>query len=486
MKLLTTLTLLGALTAAPAIAAQDASADAATQTRIARVEHGLLDPVVVAGQPWPTATLADRMRQLHVPGLSVTVIDGGRIAWTRSYGLADAQTGRPLTTETALQTGSLSKPVAAVLAMRLREAGRLDLDADVAGVLPLKSDHPITTRALLSHTAGLPGGGFTGYDAQGPLPTPSQILRGESPAQNPPVSVTGSPVYRYSSLGYVALQQVLAPSGADDFATLAQRLVLRPLAMTRSFFAAAPVGGQAAAVAHGHDLAGTPLPGGFRRHPELAAAGLWSTSEDMARLLIAVDRASRGESPGFLRAESARALLTPVGEGYGLGFELDGSGLAETVGHSGSNVGYKALMLIHPRTGQGAVVLTNGDGGWPLIEALVRAIAAEYRWPDRQPIERAVAAPSLAWYDRYVGRYSVSGLILEISRDGDKLMLAGPPLGDRPVQLLPSGEHRFFIREKDAQLKLDPSDEGPVRTLTFIDGRPRPGRRVEGAAAGTP
>ena len=63
------------------------------------------------------------MQNLLVPGVSIAFIDGGRIAWTRTYGLADPATGRPVSTDTLFQAASISKPVAAMAALYMVEEG---------------------------------------------------------------------------------------------------------------------------------------------------------------------------------------------------------------------------------------------------------------------------------------------------------------------------------------------------------------------------
>jgi hypothetical protein len=128
------------------------------------------------------------------------------------------------------------------------------------------------------------------------------------------------------------------------------------------------------------------------------------------------------------------------------------------------------------------VILTNGDYGTTLIAELMRAIAAEYGWEDWRPVERAAIPAKMALFDRYTGSYAVSNVVLRVERRGDKLMLAGPPLGPEPVELIPAGDADFFVREKDATLHFDTDGAGPVRTITFVDGRPRPGRRIDPAA----
>ena len=132
--------------------------------------------------------------------------------------------------------------------------------------------------------------------------------------------------------------------------------------------------------------------------------------------------------------------------------------------------------------GQGVVILTNGDYGATLIAELMRANAVEYGWQDWRQIERAAVPANVALFDRFAGSYAVSNVTLRVERRGDRLYLSGPPLGPEAVELIPAGDADFFVREKDATLHFDADGDGPVRTLTFVDGRQRPGRRIDTAA----
>jgi CubicO group peptidase (beta-lactamase class C family) len=456
--------------------------------RIARIENGLRQAVVVRGAPERTMRLADRMRALEVPGLSIAVINHGAVEWSRAYGVADVSTGRPVTTDTLFQAASISKPVTAVGLMRLAAAGELNLDEDVNRRLrdwkvPAAdgvTNKFITPRMLLSHTAGMPEIGMDGYAADGPLPSLLQVLRGAAPATNPPARIESAPGerYAYSSLGYAVLQQYASDVTGRPFGALLDASVLKPAGMTSSVFTQSLPPSLSQRAALGHELDGSVTPGGWRRYPELAAAGLWTTATDLAKFAIAIQHAAQGTDTRLLTQKQAETMLTPVRGDYGLGFELDHDGREKAFHHSGSNRGYKALMFAYERTGQGAVILTNGDGGWPLIEEVMRSIAAEYRWEDFHPIARAAVRPNLTLFDRFVGDFNVSNVVLHVSRKDDQIFLSGPPLGPDPVELIPSGDYDFFIREKDATLHFDEPANGPVQTLTFVDGRPRPGVRT--------
>src|SRR5205807_1617023 len=92
---------------------------------------------------------------------------------------------------------------------------------------------------------------------------------------------------------------------------------------------------------------GIELPGGWRVIPELAAGGMWSTPTDLAKLLLAISRAFRGDDNRLLDREMIRAMLTPLDPGpYGFGGALGGSGRGLVLMKRGQNMGYQGYMLI--------------------------------------------------------------------------------------------------------------------------------------------
>ena len=158
--------------------------------RIQHVTSGLIGGVVLSGQEHATHTLADRMKALNVPGVSIAVIHEGKIEWARGFGVRELG-GAPVNAETMFQAGSISKPVAAMAALRLVQEGKLSLDADVNTYLTswkfpgdtIGGGKTITLRELLTHTAGTTVHGFPGYAQKEPVPTLVQVLNGEKPAQ---------------------------------------------------------------------------------------------------------------------------------------------------------------------------------------------------------------------------------------------------------------------------------------------------------------
>src|SRR5687768_8345715 len=97
--------------------------------QIKRVEHGLLPPVLIKGEPsW---SLEERMKHWKAPGLSVAVVKDFKIDWARGYGVKDIETKEPVTTETLFQAGSISKPVAAMVALKRVQDGKIALDENI-------------------------------------------------------------------------------------------------------------------------------------------------------------------------------------------------------------------------------------------------------------------------------------------------------------------------------------------------------------------
>ncbi len=109
--------------------------EATHDERIARVERGLRIADPSNSGNVLTTGIRSRMEALAVPGVSVVVIDRGSIAWARGYGVREAGGSDPVTPATRFQAASISKPVTALAALRLVDAGVLDLDADVNDTL---------------------------------------------------------------------------------------------------------------------------------------------------------------------------------------------------------------------------------------------------------------------------------------------------------------------------------------------------------------
>jgi CubicO group peptidase (beta-lactamase class C family) len=314
-----------------------------------------------------TRAVPPSLRAAHVPGAAVALVHGARVAWARGFGSAGA--GAAVTPDTRLQVGSLSKPVTAWAVVA---SGVLPLDAPLVDRMrpwPLRHSaqdaRGITARRLLSHTAGLSVEGYEGVAPPATLPSTAASLAGRGPAGAATavrrVDRPGTR-WRYSGGGYTLLQDAIEQVTGDRFARWAGEAVLRPLGMNASGFGWPPHGDGPAAI--GHDVDGHPVPG--YRYAELAAAGLASSARDMGRFAAALLR-------GGATVAALGAPQPATGGHWGLGLET--SRLADgtrVVSHEGVNRGWHARLVVYPDLGWAFVVLTNGDGGSAVADAVQR------------------------------------------------------------------------------------------------------------------
>jgi CubicO group peptidase (beta-lactamase class C family) len=407
------LAIIGSLFVLPVLRAQDNAASGGNsdfEQRIQRVVNGLRPAIADAsGRPM---RLVDRMNELHVPGVSIAVIHGGLIQ-ARGFGAATIG-GPPVTPETLFQAASISKPVTAVAALALVQAGKLDLDGDVNLSLknwkiPVNSftnQSKVTLRRLLNHSAGITVPYFPGYPAGAPIPSLGDVLNGAPlwcrvltrfelsahewfalcpPANTAPVVVDHEPGARfeYSSGGYTVVQQLLIDVTDKPFPKLLEEVVLKPFEMIHSSFLQPLPKNDAEIAATPYRATGAPVPGGPHTYPELAAAGLWTTPTDVAHFALGVLDAWTGRDTSVLSQATTLRMLTPGLGGYGLGPIVLGASPHRRFLHAGVNDGFVSSMIVF-ENGDGAVIMTNGARGGQLASEIMHSIAAEYEWPDGQ------------------------------------------------------------------------------------------------------
>lgn len=342
------------------------------------------------------APLVQRMAESRVPAVSIAYIEGGRVKWTRAYGVAVSGTTTPATPDTRFQAASMSKAVAAAGALRLVDRGRLTLDEDVATRLrswrlPAEPHPgPISLRQLLSHTAGLNVSGYPGYARDKPVPGVVRLLDGKSPANTAAMRRFAAPGAQmaYSGGGYTVAQLLMSDVTRTGFGPWMARTLLRPAGMARATFDQRPPRD----AAHGHGVDGTPLAGGSHIYPELAAAGLWSTPSDYGRFLIALQNSWQGTPGALLKPATMREMATPVLADYALGVTVTRVGGRVAISHGGGNAGYRCRFVAFlDGAREGVVIMTNSDNGAALVAAIHFTLARAYGWPDVSgpPIARA-------------------------------------------------------------------------------------------------
>lgn len=342
-------------------------------------------------------TLAVRMAELNVPGVSVAFIEDGKVKWIRTYGVATAG-GPPVTPTTLFQAASMSKAVASAAALRLVEQGRLKLDEDVNLRLkawkvpdsPYTAQKKVTLRELLSHTAGMTVSGFPGYVAGKPVPDVIQILNGSPPSNTPAIRSFETPGhYAYSGGGYTVAQLMIVEAGGKPYPALLKDLILRPAGMRESTFDQPLPPGRLPQAASGHGVRGLVIEGARNTYPEYAAASLWTTPSDYGRFFIGLQNAYAGRPHALISQASAREMMTPVDANYGLGLQLGRWGGHPYIQHGGGNEGFTCNSFAFlDGARQGVVVMTNATAGTVVAQDILRALVTAYGWGEPDPATR--------------------------------------------------------------------------------------------------
>lgn len=294
------------------------------------------------------------MAEHEVPGISVALLRPDGTTELHGCGVLSTQEAEPVTPDTLFQVGSISKHVTAFATLRLAAEGRLGLDDSVNRHLTSwqladldSAPGEVTIRHLLGHLAGLARHRSVGFRPDEELPTLLDLLEGTEAVATPRVSrqlVPGT-TFRKSSTHYWVLQQLLEDVTGESFQTLMHRLVLGPVEMTGSSFDQSFPHTAGRPVALGHHARGVALGGGWRNRAHLAAAGLWTTAEDIAKLARQVRCSVLGRPGALLPADLARQLLaTHPGSFYGLGTIVDEHGEDAEFGHGG-----EPMRLLEPR-----------------------------------------------------------------------------------------------------------------------------------------
>ena len=292
---------------------------------------------------------------------------GWQIADLTSDGLRLARGGMaapgvPVNDQTLFQVASCSKTVTALAVFTLIRDGYFELHAPVNAYLKRwqltgpRSDRT-TIADLLSHTAGTNVHGFMGYGADDEIPGVVDILNGQHPATSPAIRKQRRLFKRfeYSGGGTTILQCLIEDVAGESFRQYAAEHVLNPIGATAATFELEPRSSHA----NGYLEDGTPIPGGFVRHPESAAAGLWASATDLVRIMRSILISLNGDSAAILPAHLARQMITPVTPRVAHGVFVEPG---KTIGHDGRNEGFESAMIADLVSGRVRAGVTNQNG----------------------------------------------------------------------------------------------------------------------------
>ena len=439
---------------------------------ISQVESGLLPAVITNKDSLPEMNIYDRMDYYKVPGVSIAVINDGKIEWAKGYGYFTYDTIHKIDASTRFQAASISKPVAAFAALTFVQEGLLDLDRDVNQDLKswqvpgnkFTAEEKVTLRRLISHTAGLTVHGFGGYAFDNEVPSIVQVLNGENPANSDPIlpdTIPGA-IYRYSGGGFTVMQLLLCDISGKSFPEIMEERVLSKIEMNNSTYLQPLPDALSAFAAVAHRSDGSPIAGNWHTYPEMAAAGLWTTPTDLAKFAIELYESLAGESNLILSQEMVEQMLTEEKDGYGLGIGLGGKNDSIRFGHGGSNEGFKCNMIFYSKLGKGAVIMTNGDQGGILVGEIFRAISETYNWDIYKPKYREISYPGSDALQEYTGTFEFEpGYSAIVTVSGNSVIIK-QLWDEQEYHYWPEKKDTFFSKRSDQELVFKRNEEEEI------------------------
>jgi CubicO group peptidase (beta-lactamase class C family) len=310
-------------------------------------------------------SLAGRLPSLidsaGIPGMSMAYLEKGKVVWTKGFGVRSAGNKAPVDENTVFEAASLSKPVVAYAALKLVDAGLLDLDRPLREYIdiPELADpraNRITTRMVLSHTTGLQ----------------NERINDE------PLALAFNPgeKFRYSGEGFQILQRALEAMTKERLDKLSRRLVFDPLGMTRSAFVWSEEFTGNAAVGHG-DFKSVRTP--TRPKRPRAASSLHTTAHDYALFVRAIMRREGLASRTFNQMMTPHVRVGPGAE-WGLGWSLVTSDSGRVLFHWGdnSNSGFTAFVLIDPVRETAVLYFANSATGLGIMRRMAALVGGSH------------------------------------------------------------------------------------------------------------
>lgn len=329
------------------------------------------------------ARLAALVREHHVCGAQLAVHHGGRTVAVE-LGELEHRGGRPITRDTAVPVGSITKSFTATLAMVLVADGDLDIDEPVGTHLPELDElgDVLTLRQLLSHTAGFAGGPDSTDLSSGSLRRyAADHCRRRNLVLPPGIG------FSYSNMGYILTGRLIEEITGMSWAEAMESILLRPLGITPAFACpglAAPGAIRPVATGHSVNLAlGRTQPVRQSLAPAEAPAGALAVS---AMDLVALGRMHlRPGVPGVLPADQAELMRRPVpaaapfglADAWGLGLAVFHGATGDWVGHDGNADGTACYLRVDPAGGWVVALTANTNTGIGLWQELLGRLPAE-------------------------------------------------------------------------------------------------------------
>jgi CubicO group peptidase (beta-lactamase class C family) len=407
------------------------------------VSESTLDPALVAEIE---AFVEQEMAEQGIPGVSIGIVKDGEVAYVKGFGVADVDSGEPITSQSLFHLASVSKTAVATALLQLVEQGKVDLDDPVVDYLPYfeladERFSQITIRQMLSHTSGM--GDVADYEWDNPVFDDAAAERYVHSLSNETLLAAPGEGFHYSSMAFDVLGDLIAKVSGQPFEEYVQEHIFTPLGMENTTFLFEEANPGLLTSPHVLDEEGNVIVSEVFPYNRMHAPSstLHSNAEDMARYALA--HINRGELDGvrILETESYDELwsnvastgweewMGPIMADYGLGWTVGSLGGHDILSHGGADVGYNARLLIAPSESVGLIVMSNivdQSAGivpallisQPLIPQLLGVDSGNETSAEEPAIDPELVAQIDAYIEEMMAGNGLPGFALGVVKDG--------------------------------------------------------------------
>ena len=412
------------------------------------------------------------------PGATVIVVKDGKPVFRKAYGAANLDSKTPMTPDTVLRLGSITKQFTAVAILMLADEGKLALNDPITRFFP---DYPtggkvITVEHLLTHTSGIAS--FTGkpnYVAN--MAKDLRVSQMIDNFKNDPLQFEPGTDYRYNNSGYFLLGAIIEKVSGQTYASFLEQRIFTPLGMKDTAYEGSERGKAPRAAGYSAKEKGYGPTAPLSMTQPYAAGALVSTVDDLARWDAAI-AAGKLLKPATWKLAFTPYMLTPEkSTEYGYGWHVGTLQGTPVIDHGGGINGFRTYALRLPEQKIFVAVLANADSGNADPGVLAKKAAAlAMGKPFIEPKEIALDAKAL---DAFAGVYDTDGPEKRsiANRDGTLMMARG----DRaPVALKAYSKNGFFVPGTLARFEFERDAQGKASHIT-VDNE---GNRVRSARIG--
>jgi CubicO group peptidase (beta-lactamase class C family) len=341
--------------------------------------------IAAAGIEKIEAAIADWMTRNKAPSLSLAIVTGNQLSFSKGYGLADVENNVPARSDTAYRLASISKSITAVAVMQLVERGKLDLNTPInkyCAAYPEKQslkDAPgkqfsITVRQLLIHQSGVRHN------------KPEEVLSTKHYANlseavgsfaADPLVVEPGTKYSYTTPGYTLLGCAIESASGVSYIEYIRENILKPAGMTRTFvddvYAIIPNRARGYRKTEKGELINAPL---HDTSIKIPGGGLVTAAEDLAKFAVAINTHKLVTAGTLAQMWTKPKTGDGKEQGYAMGFLINDQNGLLRVFNDGGQAGTRTYLYLLPKQGVAIALMTNLERGYceELVPKIIEAL----------------------------------------------------------------------------------------------------------------